>query len=160
MGTIVVGVDGSDESKQALRWAAEEAALRRADLRVVHTYDDKPPLRAFVPPADGMSAEQRRHWYENLEREASHVWQQAEEFVASVVREVAPEGVEVETVVLRERHPAHALVEQSDGAEMLIVGSRGLGGFTGLVLGSVSQHCLHHATCPVTVIRPEQQPAR
>lgn len=152
MSTIVVGVDGSDESKRALRWAVEEAAFRRADLKVVHAYNYRPPMRAFTIPED-MSAEQMRHHQEGLQREAAQVVQHAEAFVEGVVSDVDHEGVEVQTLALQDRHPAEALVEQSEDADMLVVGSRGLGGFAGLVVGSVSQHCLHHAKCPVTVIR-------
>jgi nucleotide-binding universal stress UspA family protein len=100
-----------------------------------------------------MSAEQMRHWQEGLQREADEVREHAEAFVESVVSEVDHEGVKVQTLALQDRHPADALVEQSEGADMLVVGSRGLGGFAGLVVGSVSQQCLHHAKCPVVVIR-------
>lgn len=153
MGTIVVGLDGSDESKRALRWAVEEAALRRADLKVVHAYTYKAPMRAFPIP-EGMSAEQMQGFQEDLQKGAAEVRQQAETFVEGLVSEVAHDGVTVETVVLQDRHPADALVDESEGADMLVVGSRGLGGFAGLLLGSVSQHCLHHAKCPVLVLRP------
>lgn len=152
MSTIVVGVDGSDESKRALRWAVEEAALRRADLKVVHAYEYKPPMHASTS-MEGMSVEQMRHHQEALQREAAEVEQHAEAFVEGVVSEVDREGVKVQTLALQDRHPADALVEQSEGADMLVVGSRGLGGFAGLVVGSVSQQCLHHAKCPVTVFR-------
>jgi nucleotide-binding universal stress UspA family protein len=149
VGTIVVGVDGSEESQNALRWAVEEAGLRGADLQVVHVYDYRPPLSAFAA-AEGMSAEQIRQWQDNLRGEADAVRKDAEDLVGSVVRDVTDQSVEVH--VVQDRHPAEALVEQSEGADMLVVGSRGRGGFTGLVLGSVSQQCLHHARCPVVVI--------
>ena len=158
MSTIVVGVDGSDESKSALRWAVEEAVLRHADLKVVHAYDYKPPrdalsFREGMNAPEGVSAEQMRHWQEGLQRDATQVREHAEAFVEGVVSGVDHEVVNVQTLALQDRHPADALVEQSEGADMLVVGSRGLGGFAGLVVGSVSQHCLHHAKCPVTVIR-------
>jgi nucleotide-binding universal stress UspA family protein len=153
LSTIVVGVDGSDESKRALRWAVEEAALRRADLKVVHAYEYKVPWHAFAAVEEGMNVEQMQLYQEGLQQEATEVRQQAEAFVEDVVREVDHEGVKVQTLALPDRHPADALVEQSEGADMLVVGSRGLGGFTGLVVGSVSQQCLHHAKCPVMVIR-------
>lgn len=152
MSTIVVGVDGSDESKRALRWAVEEAALRRADLKVVHAYEYKVPWSAFAG-MDGMSVEQIRLRQEGLARGADEVREHAEAFAESVVSQVDHDGVKVQTLALQDRHPADALVEESEGADMLVVGSRGLGGFAGLVVGSVSQQCLHHAKCPVVVIR-------
>jgi nucleotide-binding universal stress UspA family protein len=71
--------------------------------------------------------------------------------VDDVVRDL--DGVEVQGVTVESRHPAQALVERSRGADLLVVGSRGRGGFKRLLLGSVSQQCAHHAECPVVIIR-------
>ena len=140
-GTIVVGVDGSEESRRALRWAIDEARLRGA--RVV-------ALRAWIYPAlaagglipatsdlvDQLATTERKE-------------------LADAVAEAAPGGVEVEQVVVEDA-AARALVEAAAGADLLVVGSRGHGGFTGLLLGSVSQQCAHHAPCPVVIIPPER----
>lgn len=82
---------------------------------------------------------------EDLEREAHAVLEEA-------VQGLDGAETNIETVV-REGQPARVLIEEADGANMLIVGSRGLGGFTGVLLGSVSAHCVHHANCPVVVVR-------
>jgi nucleotide-binding universal stress UspA family protein len=150
VGVIVVGVDGSDGSKTALRWAAEEARLRDAELRVVHVFHSESAWRDLAV-AEGMTGEQFARVQERL-REQDR--EQAQELVAAAVREIE-DGVNVQSVVLHDHHPAQALVEQAEGADLLVVGSRGRGGFAGLVLGSVSQQCLYHARCPVVVVRPE-----
>jgi nucleotide-binding universal stress UspA family protein len=150
---IVVGVDGSQESKNALRWAVAEAGLRGAELRVIHAYDFQPTWRHF-PYGEAMTREQVALVQESIQREAAEARQHAEGLLASAVDEVSDGSVKVQTVVLQDHHPAEALVNQSKDADMLVVGSRGRGGFTGLVLGSVSQQCLHHASCPVVVVRP------
>lgn len=131
--TIVVGIDGSPESKAALRWAIDEARLRRARLVAVFAWHygvflDGPQV--VVP---------------DLERSA-------EEVLDAAVDEAGVDGVEVERRTVQGT-PAQALVEAAKEAELLVVGSRGRGGFSGLLLGSVSQQCVHHATCPVVVVR-------
>ena len=158
MGNIVVGVDGSEESKRALRWALEEAELRGADVKVVYAYEFTPAWREFSY-AESMTREQIAGVREKMQREADEAREHGEALVASVLADVAGDsgrsGVKAETLVLQDHQPAAALVDQSKGADLLVVGSRGRGGFTGLVLGSVSQQCLHHAKCPVVVIRRE-----
>lgn len=138
---IVVGVDGSDSSVAALRWAVEEARLRDAALEVVHAWEypgvaDVAAIAAYtISPAE-------------LERGAREVLDAAIAAVGPM-----PTGVVVTPVVVH-GSVASALVDASKGAEMLVVGTRGRGGFAGLLLGSVSQQCVHHARCPVVVIRP------
>jgi nucleotide-binding universal stress UspA family protein len=139
MARIVVGVDGSEESKEALRWALEEARLRRATVRAVnafHTYAITPgygPREDFAPEA--------------LRR-------QAEEFLSSMVSDVAGKSRQVKIEeVLAEGRPANVLLEAAEDADLLVVGSRGHGGFVGLLLGSVSQQCATHAPCPVLIVR-------
>jgi nucleotide-binding universal stress UspA family protein len=136
---IVVGVDGSEQSKAALRWALDEARLRGASIRVVHAWWAYP---ALLPGAPIIATE----WEELREG--------ADEFVESFVAEVLGEPADVEiTAVAVHGTAAPALVEASQAADLLVVGSRGLGGFTGLLLGSVSQQCAHHAPCPLVIVR-------
>jgi len=134
---IVVGVDGSPSSIRALRWAAEQAR-RTGDRLVVVTTWEFPTTYGWVPPYPpdfDPGGDARR-------------------LLESTVAEVLGEdpGVDVELVV-EEGHAAPVLVQQAKGADLLVVGSRGHGGFTGMLLGSVSEHCVHHASCPVIVIR-------
>lgn len=138
METIVVGVDGSDSSVSALRWALREARLRGARVRVVHAWS-YPQVSTY--------------------HEAAHVLNvpfadEAAVLLDRVVEDAAPDalGVEIEKKVV-ESEPAPALLEAARDASMLVVGSRGLGGFSGLLLGSVSQQCAHHATCTLVIVR-------
>ena len=138
METIVVGVDGSDASVNALRWALHEARLRTARVRVVLAWS-YPQVSTY--------------------HEAKHVLQipfadDAAAFLDKVVADTAAaaEGLEIEKKVV-EGQAAPALVEAARDASMLVVGSRGLGGFSGLLLGSVSQQCAHHATCNLVIVR-------
>jgi len=142
---IVVGIDGSEHSKAALRWAVKEAELRGASLREVHAWQVYPALY----PGTTITA-----------RDFDEVRAQASSFVEEFVAEVVPEheGVEIEAVAVQGESVAPALVDNSADAELQVVGSRGLGGFRGLLLGSVSQQCVHYASCPVVVLpRPVTQ---
>jgi nucleotide-binding universal stress UspA family protein len=138
---IVVGVDGSDSSRAALSWAADEAQIRGdyvvAVLAWMPTVIVAGPWPAMVPiPAP-----------EEDEAEARKA-------LATVVRDVLGHipKVEVEPRVMH-GPPAPALIEAARDAQLLVVGSRGHGGFTGLLLGSVSQQCAQHADCPVVIVR-------
>lgn len=138
METIVVGVDGSDSSVNALRWALDEARLRSARVRVVLAWS-YPQVSTY--------------------HEAKHVLdvpfaEDAAIFLDQVVAEAAAaaEGLEIEKKVV-EGQAAPALVEEARDASILVVGSRGLGGFSGLLLGSVSQQCAQHATCTLVIVR-------
>jgi nucleotide-binding universal stress UspA family protein len=137
---IVVGVDGSEASKEALRWALEEARLRRSRLRAVY---------AWVYPQIG-----GRGYIPSELLDPELLRQTAQERLDALVVEVAGEspGVELERGV-HEGPAAQVLVEAAQGAALLVVGSRGHGGFAGLLLGSVSQQCAHHAPCPVVIVR-------
>jgi nucleotide-binding universal stress UspA family protein len=144
LSTVVVGVDGSESARAALRFALEEARLRGAGVRAVSVWH-LPAVAyggAFVPPAPGLVAE--------LEPGARRVLERALDEARDAVGDV-----EVETVV-REGPPVRILLEEAQEADLLVVGSRGLGGFRGLLLGSVSQQCAHHAPCPL-VIDPHGQ---
>lgn len=138
---VVVGVDGSELSMQALAFAFQAAAARGATLRAVHTWT--PPVMAV--PAGVVWAPQE---WEPIEQAERALLAESVEVHAAAHPEVA-----VEQEVLR-RHPADALIDESRAAELVVLGSRGRGGFAGLLLGSVSQAVIQHASCPVAVIRP------
>ena len=143
MAKIVVGIDGSEQSRDALRWALDEARLRKAELLAVHAWE--PPVTIPAPgPAPGF----------DLVAILPQVQEAGERLVKAVVADVVGDDsdVAVEPVAL-EGPPAEVLVEAADDAEILVVGSRGRGGFAALLLGSVSQQVAHHARCPVLIHR-------
>jgi nucleotide-binding universal stress UspA family protein len=164
MGGIVVGVDDSPGARKALAWAVGEARLRGASLRVVHVHKPEEwtgpvyfpsqhatpavPLEAAGEPSQA-ELEGVLHAQEVL-REASYG--RAEELIDELLGEVGVAGVQVQSTVVQERHPADALVELSSDAELLVVGSRGRGGFRELMLGSITHALVLHATCPVVVV--------
>jgi len=148
MALIVVGVDHSEAAKAALRFALEEAKLREATLRVVHAWQygyigATGPEGAY--PAVGGDIEELR------DAAATALEETLQESTADM------ETMEVERRVVQGRAAA-ALVDESRDADLLVVGSRGHGGFAGLLLGSVSQQCAHHAACPVVIVH--RRPAR
>jgi nucleotide-binding universal stress UspA family protein len=134
---IVVGVDGSDCSRAALAWALRQAALTGAD-RVAAVIAWEVPYAAHgrvVPDPDLWEASAR----------------EAVARTVAAAAEAAP-PVRVEKYVV-EGHPVRVLLDAAHDAELLVVGARGRGGFTGTLLGSVSQACARHAPCPVVVVR-------
>ncbi|MCE0765422.1 universal stress protein [Pseudonocardia kujensis] len=135
---VVVGVDGSPTSEAALGLAFEEAALRVAPLVALHTWSDEMLEPALAPVIDWASLETEEH---ALLAQRLAGW--AEKYP----------DVEVRRLVERDR-PAPALLGAAARAQLLVVGSRGRGNATGLLLGSVSHALLHHADCPVLVARP------
>lgn len=141
---IVVGVDGSETSRNALRWAAQEALSHEAELHVVYAWEVQgigagvgiaPGRRAAAAPEDQRGA--------------------AEQLVTDVIKEElgANPPSHVRPSIGR-GSAASVLLEASKGADLLVVGSRGVGGFAGLLLGSVSTKMANHATCPVVIVRP------
>ncbi|WP_214369161.1 universal stress protein [Pseudonocardia sp. H11422] len=138
-GPVVVGIDGSPISEAALAFAYEAAARRRVPLVAVHTWRDLLVDPVMAPAMDWEAIATDEH---KLLAERLAGWS-----------EKYPD-VPVRRVVTRDR-PAHALIEQSAHAQLVVVGSRGRGGFAGLLLGSVSHALLHHAECPVAVVRPD-----
>jgi nucleotide-binding universal stress UspA family protein len=135
----VVGVDGSDASYDALRWARREALAHQGSLAVVCAWAY--PIFGILPLPDESQLN------ETLAENARYL-------VRTMLDRVeAEQGGDVEThSTVAEAAPAGALLKLAEGADLLVVGARGLGGFAGLLLGSVSQQCVHHAACPVVVI--------
>ena len=141
MQRIVVGVDTSEGAQRALTWAVEEAKLRGAVLEAVHVW--QLPVFAATPfgtiPIDtgGFEADAQKHFDDLIDAV------DAEGLAAPVER----------TFVAG--HPASKLVEAAQGADLLVVGTRGHGGFSGLLLGSTSQQVAHHGPCPVVIVPAE-----
>jgi nucleotide-binding universal stress UspA family protein len=140
---IVVGVDGSPNSAHALTWAAELAKALGAEVTAVHAVDPRlfTPLIETIgpPPATAVSQE----WYDDLRLAFEKDW----------VAPLRVAGVPYRTV-FADGSPALTLcdVAKDEDADLIVVGSRGRGGFAGLVLGSVSTHVTHHAKRPVVVV--------
>jgi nucleotide-binding universal stress UspA family protein len=139
-GPVLVGVDGSDLSKRAVEFAFTEAALRRVPLVAVHVY--------------------WTHSFDHLEPPGEHVEQEvreaAERLLADTIAESAARhpDVQVEQRLIHNLNTEYSMIEATRDAGLIVVGSRGRGGFTGLLLGSVSQALVHHAHCPVAVVHP------
>ncbi|MEL5955244.1 universal stress protein [Streptomyces sp. CLV115] len=144
-GRIVVGVDGSESSKQALRWAVRQAELTGGVVEAVTAWD--------FPQFHGALG-----WLPPSSSDEAALEGRARRDLAEAIQETvgSQPPVEVRTEA-RYGTAAAVLLEASRGASMLVVGSRGLGGFSGLLLGSVAQHCTQHASCPVVVVRDGEQ---
>ena len=138
--TIVVGVDGSPSSRKALVWAAAEAADHSADLVVLNVWE-----HTLLPPSGSVSVSER-YVPDPSQRTAEDLVDEIQEALG----EDPPVPVQPR---VKQGNPAKVLIEESAGADLLVVGTRGHGGFRGLVLGSVSQHVAAYAECPVTVVR-------
>ena len=142
-GIIVVGVDGSAGGQRATAWALGEAGVHGDQVLLVHVWQfpavgftsvDGNPVPVFEPDA--------------IETAAAELLSNA----AGDARRSEPR-VDLDTRLI-EGHPAAALVEASSAARLLVVGSRGLGGFKGMLIGSVSSACACHARCPVVIVPP------
>jgi nucleotide-binding universal stress UspA family protein len=140
---ILVGADGSEGSRRALAWAVDEAALHGAKVQAVEVWRD--------PCGGDMSLE---FDMEHFREDRQVLLGQAEERLASAAAEAAARhpGLEVVPVLLQGDDPARILCERSADADLLVVGSRGHGGFARLLLGSVSTTCAYHSKCPVAII--------
>lgn len=136
---IVVGVDGSEQSLSALQWAVDEARLRHGQVRVITAWH-YPPVPSTVEDSG-----------------SSDSFHAAERVQADALKAVGGEGLDIAGKVVR-GSPAAALLDAAKEADLLIVGSRGHGGFSGLLLGSVSTQVTHHALCPVLIVRPRTAP--
>jgi nucleotide-binding universal stress UspA family protein len=138
---VIVGVDGSPQSKQALRWAAHFATGAHAGLDVVATWQNPTNFGWSVVPND---------WHPARDTEKA-----ATEVVDEVFGADRPSDL---NIIVGEGHPATVLIGKSAGALMVVVGSRGHGGFAGLLLGSVSAAVAEHAACPVVVVHGDAIP--
>jgi nucleotide-binding universal stress UspA family protein len=136
---VVVGVDGSEPSKDALRWAIRYACRTGATVRAVTVWHF-PTSFGWGPlptiPEMDLEADARAGLKETVEAVAD-----------------TSEPVTLQTEVV-EGPPALTLLRAAEGADLLVVGSRGHGAFAGMLIGSVSEHCVHHANCPLVVIPP------
>ena len=150
MGRIVVGVDGSKGSREALLWSIDEAALRGASLEVIHTYDHHLSLQ-FYAGDESVSTTAMDAMRQDIEIASREAARSAQALVDRMVEGLS--GCEIRSMAIESARPAQTLVEHSRGADLLVVGSRGRGGFKSLMLGSVSQQCAQHAECPVVIIR-------
>lgn len=133
-GLIVVGVDGSQASKDALGWAARQARLTGASLRAVASWR-WPNYITRVPPGADPAADTRRTLDEVLEEVL------ADQTDLEITRHVV------------EGPPGPALLTQAVGAELLVVGAKGRAAFPGMLLGSVAEYCVRNGECPVVVVR-------
>jgi len=133
---VVVGIDGSEDSLTALRWAAAVAALQHAPLRVVHAVpDEEGEVRVSTSPAE------------------------SGEVLTAAAAVVAASHPEVTTALVQHPgSPVQSLLDLGEDAAFVVVGSRGLGGFAGLLLGSTPMQVVPHARCPVVVVRPTPEP--
>ncbi len=142
MERIVVGIDGSEAAGDALRWAVAQAKLTGATVEAVYAWDPGVLVSLGMPPM--------LDW--KPLREAAH------ERPREIVREAvgSDSGVRIVTKTVM-GHAAQVLVDRSAKADLLVVGSRGLGGLKGMVLGSVGHHCAAHSHCPVVVVHSSPQ---
>jgi nucleotide-binding universal stress UspA family protein len=143
--TIVVGFDGSEHSRAALKWAMDEARQRNGQIRLVTAWS-KPAMAwypaVFETAAGEIAAE------ESPERIA-------ESLQAEVLKSAADEDLPATGQVVHSDSPASAILDAAQDADLVVVGSRGHGGFPALHLGSVSTQVINHTPCPVLVIRPK-----
>jgi nucleotide-binding universal stress UspA family protein len=140
---IVVGVDGSPSSRAALRWAVRQATYTGGRVDAVIAWEISMVLQSYS-------------WAPIGAEEAFDFEAEAKRTVEAVIsEEVEPANQHLVTSHVVNGHPAQALLEASSGADLLVVGSRGHGAFTEALLGSVGQYCVHHAHCPVLIMRNE-----
>ncbi|MGW5236374.1 universal stress protein [Streptomyces nodosus] len=142
--TVVAGIDGSPESRAAADWAAREARLRGLPLEVVHVWEPVPGPLAQAPM---LGAETHQHWTQRIPRET-----------AEALRARHPE-VEI-TEEQRSGRPAEVLTDAAKDAELLVLGSRGMSGFGGFLVGSVGLAVIAHAEVPVVLVRAPEEGAQ
>ena len=149
MSGIVVGIDDSPSSEHALRWAVEEARIRGTTLRVLSAWEF-PFAPTPAPDADAVSGGHA----DDLVSRAPSLEQTALDELAAAVTNAGgdPHSAAVSMRVVH-GSPVRVLLDAAKDADLLVVGSRGRGGFSGLLLGSVSRECARRATCPVVVVR-------
>lgn len=142
MSGIIVGIDGSGHSQRALEWAVKEAALRRVPVTVLTVHQAVRDNLGFVASYPGDA---------DLTAEAEAAAQAETEKVLATLGSSRPESVTVSGV---NGIPARELIKAGEGADMIVVGSRGMGGFSRLLMGSVAGQVARHAPCPVVIVRP------
>jgi len=142
-GVIVVGVDGSSDATRAVGWALDEARRWGDSVLLVYAWQ-YPAIAVTTYAGDPLPV----FGHEEIEKIAAEILAKARDDARA--REPS---VDVQTRLV-EGHPGAVLVDASAGARLLVVGSRGLGGFKGMLMGSVSSSCTHHARCPVVVVPP------
>jgi len=141
---VVVGTDGSEHARHALRWAVKEAQLRNAHLSVVLVWSPPGAMSSLGPVTAPIN-------FSEWEQSAKAALE-ADVADAVTTTGIAEPDLSAEVV---QGHPTQALLDRAAGADLLVVGSRGRGGFRGLLLGSVSQQCATHSEVPVAVVRFE-----
>ncbi|KAB1503209.1 universal stress protein [Corynebacterium sp. 320] len=143
-GPVVVGVDGSDVSRQALAIAFKEADARKTTLRAIHSWQETQVHTSYVGVVESQS-------------KLDSVIKQHQDMLSEELEGLLKQypNVEVEEIVERER-PIHALKEAATDAQLLITGSHGRGGFRGMLLGSTSRALLQYSPCPMMVVRPQK----
>lgn len=147
---IVVGVDGSEGSRAAVRWAAEEAELRDAELEAVMARMPPVPLPLFGPGSFPVPSSTEPLDPEGYAR-------RGEEALERILREVLGDQLPSRLKwFVEEGHPVGVLLGRTVDIDLLVVGARGQGGFAGLLTGSVSEQCVRHARCSVVVARPRE----
>ena len=139
--TIVVGVDGSPGSRKALTWAAAEANHHMADLVVLNVWE-----HTLMPPAGSVSVSE--HYVPDPSQAT------ADELVRIIKEELGEDPPVPVQPRVKQGSAAKVLMEESATADLLVVGSRGHGGFAGLLLGSVSATLAHHTPCPLVIVPP------
>ncbi len=140
---IVVGIDGSPSSRAALRWAVRQAALTGGMVDAIMAWHIPSVMSGYA-------------WAPISVDEAENLEEDARKALDAVISdEVKPIDRHRVTERVASGHPAAVLLAAADGADLLVVGSRGHGSFADALLGSVGQYCVHHAHCPVLVIRGE-----
>jgi nucleotide-binding universal stress UspA family protein len=149
MPGIVVGVDGSAHALRALEWAMREAANRHADLTVLTV---NPAMaspwtgRRLTMPGEAQATEQSR--------------QAVEQAIAQAAKDIGAQEPVSATVRVSTGFPARVLIDASRDADMIVIGSRGTGGFESLLLGSISSQVTHHAECPIVIVPSDRSRAR
>jgi len=144
MSGIIVGTDGSAHAQRALEWAVREAAVRAEPLTVLTVW--RTAVGYWGAPV----------MYAGDKESADNARQAARDALDKAIADVGPGGPVAATVRAVAGIPAAELVAASRDAELLVIGSRGTGGFARLLLGSVAQQVVHHAHCPVVVV-PDQE---
>ncbi len=138
---IVAGVDGSPSSRAALRWAVRQARLTGGTVDAVIAWQIPMMLQNYSWAPIG------------VEESADFAADARKRIDAAVSEEVEPGDADLVRTRVVHGHPAQVLLDAADGADLLVLGGRGHGSFAGALLGSVGQHCVQHARCPVVIVR-------